>query len=98
MIAKHVGAPSSTAALTSTPTSSRVLELPPPHGAAPIQPRPLTGKERLALVDVLRGVAILGVLIAYTLWNLGGPPENTWSRADRVIDMLGSYLVDSKFI
>jgi len=60
--------------------------------------RPLAGAERLALVDVLRGVAILGVLVAYTLWSLGSPPAETWSRADVVIDTLGSALVDSKFI
>jgi uncharacterized protein len=55
-------------------------------------------RERLALVDVLRGVAILGVLVAYTLWSLGSPPSEQWSRADVVIDTLGSYLVDTKFI
>lgn len=60
--------------------------------------RPLSGAERLALVDVLRGVAILGVLVAYTLWSLGSPPSETWSRADQVIDRLGSFLVDTKFI
>ena len=60
--------------------------------------RPLSAAERLALVDVLRGVAILGVLVAYTLWSLGSPPPEKWSRTDVVIDMLGSYLVDTKFI
>ena len=64
----------------------------------PSEVRPLSGAERLALVDVLRGVAILGVLLAYTLWSLGSPPPETWSRADVVIDTLGSYLVDTKFI
>jgi uncharacterized protein len=60
--------------------------------------RPLTAAERIALVDVLRGVAILGVLVAYTLWNLGSPPVNTWSRLDHVIDTVGEALVDTKFI
>ena len=64
----------------------------------PSEVRPLSAAERLALVDVLRGVAILGVLLAYTLWSLGSPPPETWSRADVVIDTLGSYLVDTKFI
>ena len=64
----------------------------------PSEVRPLSGAERLALVDVLRGVAILGVLLAYTLWSLGSPPSATWSRTDVVIDTLGSYLVDTKFI
>ena len=98
MISKHVQAPTPTAKLTSAPTSSVVLELPPPQGLEATEVRPLTATERLALVDVLRGVAILGVLVAYTLWNLGTPPENTWTRTDLAIDMLGSYLVDSKFI
>jgi uncharacterized protein len=47
---------------------------------------------------VLRGVAILGVLVAYTLWNLGSPPSETWSRADRIVDRVGDILVDGKFI
>jgi uncharacterized protein len=54
--------------------------------------------ERLPLVDVLRGVAILGVLVAYALWNLGSPPSETWSRADRIVDRAGDMLVDGKFI
>jgi len=61
-------------------------------------PKPLAPAERLALVDVLRGIAILGVLVAYTLWNLGSPPSETWSRADHIIDTIGEILVDTKFI
>jgi uncharacterized protein len=81
-----------------TLTSSRVLELPFEQSSEPVTVRPLMANERLALVDVLRGVAILGVLVAYTLWSLGTPPAETFSRTDVVIDTLGSYLVDTKFI
>src|SRR4051812_47991865 len=59
---------------------------------------PLPPSERLPLLDVLRGVAILGVLTSYTLWNLGTAPEEQWSRLDRTIDWLGDVLVDGKFI
>jgi len=59
---------------------------------------PLPPAERLPLVDVLRGVAILGVLASYTLWSLGTAPEAEWSRLDRAIDWLGDLLVDGKFI
>jgi uncharacterized protein len=81
-----------------TLTSSRVLELPFEQSSEPVTVRPLMASERLALVDVLRGVAILGVLLAYTLWSLGTPPAETYSHTDVVIDTLGSYLVDTKFI
>ena len=79
-------------------TSARDVSLyaPPGHTATPV--RPLSAAERLPLVDVLRGVAILGVLVAYTLWNLGSPPSETWSRADRIVDRVGDILVDGKFI
>ena len=61
--------------------------------AAPVPPA-----ERLPLVDVLRGVAILGVLASYTIWSLGTAPEVEWSGLDRAIDWLGDLLVDGKFI
>lgn len=41
--------------------------------------RPTAGDERLPALDAVRGVAILGVLVAYTVWNLGGPPSGGWS-------------------
>jgi uncharacterized protein len=59
---------------------------------------PLPPSERLPLVDVLRGVAILGVLASYTLWSLGTAPEEQYTRLDRVIDWLGDLLIDGKFI
>lgn len=84
--------------MTSPTPTARARDLPFDQPLEPTTVRPLTANERLALVDVLRGVAILGVLLAYTLWSLGSPPSETWSRTDTVIDTLGSYLVDTKFI
>jgi uncharacterized protein len=60
--------------------------------------RPLSGRERLPLVDALRGLAILGVLVAYTMWNLGAPPDKQWTVLDRTIDLLGATFVDTKFL
>ena len=84
--------------MTSESTSTREASLyaPPRHTPTPV--RPVSAAERLPLVDVLRGVAILGVLVAYTLWNLGSPPSETWSRTDRIVDRVGDMLVDGKFI
>ena len=61
-------------------------------------PQPTAAAERLPVLDVLRGVAILGVLASYTLWNLGAPPMESWSRVDRIIDTVGSMLIDMKFL
>ena len=58
----------------------------------PVQPG-----ERLFAVDVLRGFALFGVLLAYALWNLGNPPEETYSNIDRILNLALSALVDTKF-
>jgi len=87
-----------TAASTRSQTPSHVFELPPPQLIEANDVRPLTGQERLALVDALRGLAILGVLVAYTMWNLGSPPAETYGQVDRVLDSVLTTLVDSKFV
>ncbi len=61
-------------------------------------PRPTSAKERLHALDAIRGVAILGVLAAYTVWSLGNPPETSWSAADRVVARGMSVFVDNKFL
>jgi len=61
-------------------------------------PRPIPAKERLHALDAIRGVAILGVLAAYTVWSLGNPPESTWSAADRLVERGMSVFVDNKFL
>ena len=74
-----------------TPASDSAPPLPTPVG-------PLAAAERLAFVDALRGVAILGVLVAYTMWNLGSPPPETWTSAERAVDTVLGILVDAKFL
>ncbi|MGH9841827.1 MAG: heparan-alpha-glucosaminide N-acetyltransferase domain-containing protein, partial [Blastocatellia bacterium] len=61
----------------------------------PLQPVPPS--ERIHALDVVRGFALFGVLLAYTLWNLGSPPESTYSQADRILNGVLSALVDTKF-
>ena len=61
-------------------------------------PRPTSAKERLHALDAIRGVAILGVLGAYTVWSLGNPPESAWSAADRVVARGMAVFVDDKFL
>ena len=65
------------------------------NAATPLQPVPPS--ERIPALDVVRGFALFGVLLAYTLWNLGSPPEHTYSQADRILNRVLSALVDTKF-
>lgn len=58
----------------------------------PVQP-----SERIPALDVMRGFALFGVLQAYTLWNLGSPPEDTYSQVDRTLNWALSALIDTKF-
>jgi uncharacterized protein len=62
----------------------------------PVAPTPQVA--RIQALDALRGVAILGVLLAYTVWSLGNPPVRLWSRADTVTAVLMDLLVDTKFV
>src|SRR5262245_29338442 len=64
------------------------------RAAARVQPVPPS--ERIPALDVIRGFALFGVLIAYALWSLGNPPEETYSQVDRVLESVLSILVDSK--
>ena len=57
---------------------------------------PVLPGERVAELDVIRGFALFGVLLAYTVWNLGSPPEETWGAADRVLNRVLTLAVDSK--
>src|SRR5436190_20302052 len=57
----------------------------------PVQPH-----ERLIALDVLRGFALFGVLLAYALWNLGNPPESTYSTVGLIMNRVLSALVDTK--
>ena len=65
------------------------------HDAAtPLQP--VQPGERILALDVIRGSALFGVLLAYTLWNLGNPPGDTYSPADRILNWVLEILVDTK--
>jgi len=59
--------------------------------------RPVTGAERILALDVLRGFAMIGVLIAYAMWSLGTAPDESWSPLDKVLDPALAFLVDGKF-
>ncbi|MCI0421170.1 MAG: DUF418 domain-containing protein [Acidobacteria bacterium] len=63
--------------------------------AVPLQPVP--PDERILALDVVRGFALFGVLLAYVTWNLGNPPEHTYSLANRILYGVLSVLVDTKF-
>lgn len=59
-------------------------------------PQPVRAEERILALDVLRGFAMFGVLIAYCMWSLGTVPAETYSVAERLIDAVLSLLVDGK--
>ena len=58
--------------------------------------QPVAPGERIAALDILRGFALGGVLLAYTLWNLGSAAESTYSTLDRALNTLLTALVDTK--
>jgi len=62
-----------------------------------VMERPVSGRERILALDVLRGFAMVGVLIAYCMWSLGTAPEDSWSPLDRRIGDAVGFLVDGKF-
>lgn len=71
-----------------------LVDLSIPYTAAPL--RPVLPHERIPALDVVRGFALFGVLLAYALWNLGGPPEDTYSNVDRMLNWMLSALIDTK--
>ncbi|MFL6738756.1 MAG: DUF418 domain-containing protein [Sphingomicrobium sp.] len=58
---------------------------------------PIRPGERILSLDVLRGFAMFGVLIAYCLWNLGTAPPETYSRLDVNLDRIAGFVIDGKF-
>ena len=60
--------------------------------------RPVSGRERIFALDVLRGFAMVGVLIAYCMWSLGTAPEEQWSALNLWLGgRLVPFLIDFKF-
>jgi uncharacterized protein len=59
--------------------------------SAPVQPN-----QRIQYLDVVRGFAITGVLLAYVSWNLGTRSSSDYTLFDNIIDQAAYYLIDSK--
>lgn len=59
--------------------------------------QPVTPTERILALDVLRGFAMFGVLIAYCLWSLGTAPEASFSRFDHALAQFSGFAIDGKF-
>jgi len=59
-------------------------------------PSAVQPNERIQYLDIVRGLAISGVLFAYIFWNLGNAPSSTYTVFDNVIDQAGFFLIDSK--
>lgn len=59
--------------------------------------QPVAGRERILALDVLRGFAMIGVLVAYCMWSLGTAPEMSWSALDRRLGDFVGFAVDGKF-
>ena len=59
--------------------------------------QPVTSHERILALDVFRGFAMFGVLIAYTMWSLGTAPDVSWSALDNRLGELVNFFVDGKF-
>lgn len=57
---------------------------------------PVQLNQRIQYLDVLRGIAISGVLFAYVFWNLGTEPTANWTAFDKILDQAGFLLIDSK--
>ena len=53
--------------------------------------------ERIVALDVLRGFAMFGVLIAYCVWNLGTLPSDRYGPLDRTLEQALAFAVDGKF-
>src|SRR5687767_15889722 len=64
------------------------------HAASAMQP--VAQNDRILALDVMRGFALFGVLLAYALWNLGTPPEQSYSQINIVLARVLNALVDTK--
>jgi len=59
--------------------------------------QPVAARDRILSLDVLRGFAMVGVLVAYCVWNLGTAPEDSWSQLDKGLNQFLSFAIDGKF-
>ena len=44
---------------------------------------PVQFNQRIQYLDILRGIAISGVLFAFAFWNLGTEPKANWTTLDK---------------
>ena len=58
--------------------------------------QPVKPSDRILELDVLRGFAMLGVLIAYCAWSLGTAPPETYSGLDKALDSIAGFIIDGK--
>ena len=59
--------------------------------------QPIAPGDRILALDVLRGFAMCGVLVAYCMWSLGTAPDEQWSPLDRALGRFVGFAVDGKF-
>src|SRR4051812_28506364 len=59
--------------------------------------QPVAVRDRILALDVLRGFAMAGVLLAYCMWSLGTAPEESWSPLDKWIGDFVGFAIDGKF-
>ena len=65
--------------------------------ATTAQTQPVAARDRILALDVLRGFAMCGVLVAYCMWSLGTAPDEQWSPLDRALGRFVGFAVDGKF-
>jgi uncharacterized protein len=53
--------------------------------------------ERIVALDVFRGFAMFGVLVAYCVWSLGTLPSEAFTPLDGALEPLLGFAVDGKF-
>jgi uncharacterized protein len=58
---------------------------------------PVLPGERIVALDVFRGFAMFGVLIAYAAWSLGTRPEETWGSLDNALGEAIGFAIDGRF-
>ena len=70
---------------------------PEPIDGAGAHLHPVLPGERIVALDVFRGFAMFGVLIAYAAWSLGTAPEETWGPLDKALGEAIGFAIDGKF-
>src|SRR5215213_563847 len=59
-------------------------------------PQPVSPGERIFALDLIRGFALFGVLLAYALWNLGSPGKETYSQSEIILNWVLEIMFDTK--